>query len=129
MTLTSEPASKSLDGVAQLATAIVLITFISFTSGWRLWFTLELAAYFLASGVVMIVYANSSRRLPLKALAETWLPILPLQLVAFVVLFGVGVAFAEESSTIVGVVLIAIGYAALAARSVMRLARASDSTK
>ena len=111
-----------------MATAAVLLTFLTFTSGWRLWLTLELAAYFLASGSALLIYANSSRQLPLKTLAEAWLPLAPIQLIAFWGLFGTGLAIAEESSTFIGILLLALGYGALSVGSVARLLRSGRRT-
>lgn len=108
-------------GIAQLATSAALAAFLPFMSGWRTLLTAELAVYLLLSGVVLVVYGSARRDLPFRRLATAWLPIgLPF-LLAFIVLFGAGLAVAEGGNTSVGVTLLTAGYLALPARSVYRL--------
>jgi|GEM_PF-704681 hypothetical protein len=123
MTIALRQTQSTQAALSQLVTAAVLLTFVSFASGWRLWLTLELTAYFLASGSALLIYARTTRPLPLKTLAETWLPILPIQLVAFLVLLGGGLAIAEGGSSLSGIALLAAGYGALAAQSTLRVLR------
>ncbi len=118
----SEPTnSLTSAGVAQLATAAVLVAFLTFTSGWRLLLAAELGVYMLGSGTALIVYGSTRRDIPLRTLASTWLPIGVPFLLAFVVLFGAGLTVAEDGDNVVGGVLLLAGYLALPAKSVFRL--------
>ena len=118
----SEPSnSLTSAGVAQLATAAVLVAFLTFTSGWRLLLAAELGAYILCSGTALIVYGSTRRDVPLRTLASTWLSIGVPFLLAFVVLFGAGLAAAEGGDNVLGGVLLLAGYLALPARSIFRL--------
>ena len=107
----------------QLATAAVLLTYLSFTTAWRFWMTVELAGALAISGSVLVVYASATRRLPLKTLVQTWLPMLPIQLAAFLVLFGAGLAFAEYGNLIIGILLISAGYGTFSAQTILKVAR------
>jgi hypothetical protein len=73
-----------------------------------MWLPLELGAYFLASGSALLIYVNSHRYLPLKTLAEAWLPLTPIQLVAFLGLFGIDLVIAEDSSTLIGILFLGL---------------------
>jgi len=107
-------------GIAQLATAAILSTFLSFTSGWRELLVLELGVYMLASGAALVVYGSSRRDIPFPGVATTWLPIGVPFLAAFVVLFGAGLAIAEGGDNVLGGALLVAGYLSLPARSVIR---------
>ena len=123
MTPTSDPLITVRTGVWQLATAAVLITYFSFTSDWRFWITVELAGVLSLTGFVLVLYASTTRRLPLKTLVETWLPMPPIQLAAFLVLFGAGLAFAEYGSSMIGIILLTAAYGTFSAQSIMKLAK------
>lgn len=110
-------------GVMQLATVAVLLTYLSFTTDWRFWMTVEVAGALSFSGSVLVVYASTARRLPLKTLVETWLPMLPIQLAAFLVLFGAGLAFAEYGNLIIGILLTTAGYGTFSAQTILKVAR------
>ncbi len=85
--------------------------------------TVEVAAALGFSGSVLVVYASTTRSLPLKTLVETWLPMLPIQLAAFLVLFGAGLVFAEYGSTIIGILLSTAGYGTFSARTILKVSR------
>ncbi len=85
--------------------------------------TVEVASALAFSGSVLIVYASTARSLPLRTLVETWLPMLPIQLAAFLVLFGAGLAFAEYGSLIIGILLTTAGYATFSAQTILKVVR------
>lgn len=125
MIISETTRSITRSGIAQMATSAALVTFLPFMSGWRTLLTAELAVYLLLSGVVLVVYGSARRDLPFRGLATAWLPIgLPF-LLAFIVLFGAGLAVAEDGNDGVGIVLLIAGYLALPARSVYRLLAAT----
>ena len=93
----------------------VLLTYLPFTTDWRFWMTVEVAGALAFSGSVLVVYASATRRLPLKTLIETWLPMLPIQLAAFLVLFGAGLAFGEYGSLMIGILLTTARYGTFSA--------------
>ncbi|MBT3943229.1 MAG: hypothetical protein HOC77_07275 [Chloroflexi bacterium] len=118
----SEPTNSiTRAGLAQLTTAAVLATFLSYTTGWRALLVLELGGYMLASGGALVVYGGARRDVPFRKLASTWLPIGIPYLLAFAVLFGVGLALAEDGDNLIGGALLLGGYLALPARSVFRV--------
>lgn len=121
MILSKPNNSITRAGIAQLATATVLMAFLSYTSGWRALLALELAAYMLAAGSAMVFYGSTRRNIPFRTLAGTWLPIGIPFLAVFVVLFGVGLAVAEDGDNVIGGALLLAGYLALPTRSVFRL--------
>ena len=123
MTPTPPLPISARTGVLQLATAAVLLTYLSFTADWWFWMTVEVARALLFSGSVLVVYASTTRRLPLKTHVETWLPVLPIQLAAFLVLFGAGLVFAEYGSSMIGILLITAGYATISAQTILKVAR------
>ena len=123
MTPTSPPPISARSGVLQLATVAVLLTYLSFTTDWRFWMTVEVAVALAFSGSVLVVYVSTTRRLPLKTLVETWLPMLPIQLAAFLVLFGAGLAFAEYGSSMIGILLTTAGYGTFSARTILKVAK------
>lgn len=84
---------------------------------------MEVAGALALSGSVLVVYASTTRRLPLKTLVETWMPMLPVQLAAFLVLFGAGLVFAEYLSSIIGILLITTGYGTFSAQTILKVAR------
>ena len=108
-------------GIAQLATSAALATFLSFTSGWRTLLAAELGIYLLLSGAALVVYGSARRDIPLRGLATAWLPIGVPFLLAFIALFGAGLAVAQDGNDAVGIALLTAGYLALPARSVYRL--------
>ena len=120
---TPPPPISARSGVLQLATAAVLLTYLSFTTDWRFWITVEVAGALALSGSVLVVYASAARRLPFKTLIETWLPMLPIQLAAFLVLFGAGLVFAEFGSSMIGILLITAGYGTFSAQTILKVAR------
>ena len=120
MTPNPPPPISARSGVLQLATVAVLLTYLSFTTDWRFWIIVEVAGALAFSGSVLVVYASTTRRLPLKTLVETWLPMLPIQLAAFLVVFGAGVAFAEYGSSIIGILLITAGYGTFSAQTIWK---------
>ena len=72
--IVNEDAPSNLRaGAAQLALAVVLLTFLLFASGWRMLATLEVAAYFVLSGGALIIYGSLRREIPFGKLASTWL--------------------------------------------------------
>ena len=85
--------------------------------------TVEVAGALVLSGSVLVVYASTTRRLPLKSLVETWLPMLPIQLAAFLVLFGAGLVFVEYGSSMIGILLTTAGYATFSAQTILKVAR------
>ena len=120
--IVNEDAPSNLRaGAAQLAIAVVLLTFLLFASGWRMLATLEVAAYFVLSGGALIIYGSLRREIPFGKLASTWLPIYPQILVIFLVSFGSGVGLAEAGHDSAGIALITLGYVSLGARSAIRL--------
>ena len=123
MTPTPPPPISARSGVLQLATVAVLLTYLSFTTDWRFWMTVEVAGALAFSGSVLVVYASTTRRLPLKTLVETWLPMLPIQLAAFLVLFGAGLAFAEYGTLMIGILLTTAGYGTFSAQTILKVAR------
>ncbi len=123
MTPSPPPSISARSGVLQLATVAVLLTYLSFTTDWRFWMTVEVAGALALSGSVLVVYASTTRRLPLKTLVETWLPMLPIQLAAFLVLFGAGLAFAEYGNLIIGFLLTIAGYGAFSSPTILKIAR------
>ena len=121
MILSEQTSPITRAGISQLATAAIIFTFLSFTSGWRELLAIELGVYMLVSGVALVAYGNTRRDIPFRGLAVTWLPIgLPF-LMAFVVLFGAGLAVAEDGDNFLGGALLIAGYVNLPARSVFRL--------
>ena len=123
MTTTPPSPISARTGVAQLATVAVLLTYLSFTTEWRFWMTVEVASALAFSGSVLVVYAITTRRLPFKTLVETWLPMLPIQLAAFLALFGAGLAFAEYGNLIIGILLTTAGYGTFSAQTILKVAR------
>ena len=123
MTATPPPPISARTGVLQLATVAVLLTYLPFTTDWRFWMTVEVAGALAFSGSVLVVYASATRRLPLKTLIETWLPMLPIQLAAFLVLFGAGLAFAEYGSSMIGILLTIAGYGTFSALTILKVAK------
>ena len=123
MTPTPPPPISARSGVSQLATVAVLLTYLSFTTEWRFWMTVEVAGALAFSGSVLVVHASSTRRLPLKTLVETWLPLRPIQLAVFLVLFGAGLAFAEYGNLIIGILLITAGYGTFSAQTILKVGR------
>ena len=118
----SEPTNPvTRSGLAQLATAAILFAFLSFTSGWRELLVLELGVFMVVSGTTLIVYGSTRRVIPFRGLAIKWLPIGVPFLAAFVVLFGTGLAIAEDGDNVVGGALLIAGYLSLPARSVFQL--------
>jgi hypothetical protein len=107
-------------GIAQLATAAILFAFLSFTSGWRELLVLELGVFMVVSGTTLIVYGSTRRVIPFRGLATKWLPIGVPFLAVFVVLFGTGLAIAEDGDNVVGGALLVAGYLSLPARSIFR---------
>ena len=85
--------------------------------------TVELAGALAFSGSVLLAYAGTTRRLPLRTLVETWLPMLPIQLAAFLVLFGAGLAFAGYGSLMIGILLFTAGYGTFSAQTILKVAR------
>ena len=85
--------------------------------------TVEVASALSFSGSVLVVYASTTRRLPLKSLVETWLPMLPIQLAAFLVLFGAGLVFVEYGSSMIGILLTTAGYATFSAQTILKVVR------
>ena len=73
--------------------------------------TVELAGALAFSGTVLLAYASSTRRLPLRTLA------------AFLVLFGAGLAFAEYGSLMIGILLFTAGYGTFSAQTILKVAR------
>ncbi len=104
-----------------MALAAALVALLPFASSWRLFATLEVAAYFAISGGVLIIYGTFQREIPLKDLASTWLPLPPQILVIFLVAFGSGIGLAEAGQDTAGIILITLGYVSLGARSALRL--------
>ena len=100
-----------------------LLSYLLFTTDWRFWITVELVGALAFSGLVLVVYASTTRRLPFRALVETWLPMPPFQLAAFLVLYGAGLAFAENGSSLTGIVLITAGYGTFSAQSTLKVVR------
>ena len=101
---------------------MVLLAYLLFTTAWRFWMTVEVAGALAFSGSVLVVYASTTRRLPLKTLVETWLPMLPIQLAAFLVLFGAGLAFAEYGNSMIGILLTIAGYGTFSAQTILKVA-------
>ena len=123
MTPTLPPPISARSGVLQLATAAVLLTYLSFATDWRFCITVEVAGALAISGSVLVVSASTTRRLPLKTLVETWMPMLPIHFAAFLVLFGAGLVFAEYGSSIIGILLITAGYGTFSAQTILKVAR------
>ena len=121
--MTPTPPISARSGILQLATVAVLLTYLSFTTAWRFWVTVEVAGALAFNGSMLVVYASTTRRLPLKKFVETWLPMLPIQLSAFLVLFGAGLAFAEYGSSMIGILLITAGYGTFSAQTILKVAR------
>ena len=121
MTPTPHPPISARSGVSQLATAAVLLAYLLFTSEWRFWITVELAIVLVFSGSLLVLYASTARRLPFRKDVETWLPMLPIQLAAFLVLYGSGLAFTEQGSSMIGIFLITAGYATFSVQSILKL--------
>ena len=118
--MTPTPPISARSGVLQLATVAVLLIYLSFTTDWRFWMTVEVAGALAFSGSVLVVYASTTQRLPLTTLVETWLPMLPIQLAAFLVLFGAGLAFAEYVNSIIGILLTTAGYCTFSAQTILK---------
>lgn len=74
----------------------------------------------VVSGTALVVYGSKRRVIPFRGLVTKWLPIGVPFLVAFIVLFGTGLAIAENGDNVVGGVLLIAGYLSLPARSVFR---------
>jgi hypothetical protein len=55
MILYEQTSSITRSGLAQLATAAILFTFLSFTSGWRELLVLELGVFMVVSGTALVV--------------------------------------------------------------------------
>ena len=108
-------------GVAQLALAVVLFALLLFTSGWRWLAILELGGYFMLSGGALVLYGSLRQDVPFRKLASTWLPINPLLLVIFLVLFGSGVGLAETGRDEAGIALMTVGYVSLGVKSALRV--------
>ena len=85
--------------------------------------TVEVAGALAISGSVLVVYASTTRRLPLNTLLETWLPMLPIQLAALLVLFGAGLVFAKYGSSMIGILLTTAGYGIFSAQTISKVAR------
>ena len=85
--------------------------------------TVEMAAALGFSGSVLVVYASTTRRLPLKTLVETWFPVLPIQLAAFLVFFGAGLGFAEYGNTVIGILLSTAGYSTFSAPTILKITK------
>lgn len=126
MTPTSAPHISVRPGTLQLATVAVMLTYLLFTTNWRFWLTVELAAAFTLNGSLLIVYASTNRRLPLRTLVHNWSPVPSIQLVIFLVLLGVGLGLAESGNSIAGIFLIVAGYATLSAQTFLKVARMLD---
>ena len=84
---------------------------------------MEVAGALAISGSVLVVSASTTRRLPLKTLVETWMPMLPIHFAAFLVLFGAGLVFAEYGSSMIGILLITAGYGTFSAQTILKVAR------
>ena len=74
----------------------------------------------VVSGTTLIVYGSTRRVIPFRGLATKWLPIGVPFLAVFVVLFGTGLAIAEDGDNVVGGALLVAGYLSLPARSIFR---------
>ena len=85
--------------------------------------TVEVASALSFSGSVLVVYASINRRLPLRALVETWFPMLPIQLAVFLVFFGAGLAVAEYGNLIIGILLTTAGYGTFSAQTIFKVAK------
>ena len=101
----------------------VLLTYLLFTNDWRFWITVELIGALAFSGSLLVAYATTTRHLPFRTYIETWLPMPPIQLAIFLVLYGAGLAFAENGSSLTGIVLIAAGYGTFSAQSILKVVR------
>ncbi len=123
MNPTLPPAISARSGISQLATVAVLVTYLFFTTDWRFWIVVELAGALAFSGSLLVVYAITSRDLPFRNYVETWLPMPPIQLVIFLVLWGAGLAFAENGSSLMGIVLITAGYGTFSAQSILKVVK------
>ena len=123
MTPTPPRPISAPSGVLQFATAAVLLTYLSFTTGWWFWITVGVAGALAISGSVLVGSASTTRRLPLKTLVETWMPMLPIHFAAFLVLFGAGLVFAEYGSSMIGILLITAGYGTFSAQTILKVAR------
>ncbi len=120
---TPPPRISVRPGILQLATVAVMLTYLLFTTNWRFWITVELAGIFAFNGLLLVVYASITRRLPLRTLVQTWLPVPSIQLVIYLVLFGAGLALAENGNATAGIVLLAAGYVTLSAKTLLKVAR------
>ena len=85
--------------------------------------TVEVASALSFSGSVLVVYASTNRRLPLRALVETWFLMLPIQLAVFLVFFGAGLAVAEYGNLIIGILLTTAGYGTFSAQTIFKVAK------
>ncbi len=120
-TLPSAISARS--GILQLAAVAVLVTYLFFTTDWRFWIVVELAGALAFSGSLLVVYAIVTRHLPFRTYVETWLPMPPIQLVIFLVLWGAGLALAENGSSLTGFVLITAGYGTFSAQSILKVVK------
>ena len=120
---TPPPAISARSGVLQLATVAVLLTYLLFTNDWQFWITVELIGALAFSGLLLVVYATTTRYLPFRTYIETWLPMPPIQLAAFLVLYGAGLAFAENGNSIISLILITAGYGTFSAQSILKVVK------
>ncbi len=110
-------------GLFQLATVAVLLSYLLFTNDWLFWITVELVGALAFSGSLLVVYASTTRSLPFRTYIETWFPMPPIQLGAFLALFGAGLAFAENGNSLTGIILITAGYGTFSAQSILKVVK------